>query len=60
MCPIRCGRPRKKATKECLTPLAGDPAGAGGYAGPKVKLSYKIELVEKHNHRVAKLNSGQW
>jgi len=26
---------------------AGDPAGAGGYAGQKSKLSHKIELVEK-------------
>jgi len=41
------------------TSLAGDPAGAGGYAGRKSKLSYKIELVEKQNRWVAMLGSGQ-
>jgi len=43
-----------------LTSLAGDPAGAGGNAGRKVKLSWKIELVEKPNRRVAVLSLVQW
>ena len=42
-----------------LTPLAGDPAGAGEYAGRKVRLAHKIELVEKLKRRVAVLSLGQ-